>query len=47
MLKTLMDWLEIRILVKLLIGHQENLEKRYGIWDTFHKQNIQKCMKHI
>ena len=47
MLKVLMDWLEIQILVRLLIGHQENLEKGYGIWDTFQKQNIQKCMKHI
>ena len=47
MLKVLMDWLEIQIQVRLLIGHQENLEKGYGIWDTFQKQNIQKCMKHI
>ena len=30
MLKILMDWLEIKILVRLLIGHQENLEKGYG-----------------
>ncbi len=31
MLKTLMDWLEIQILVRLLIGHQENLENGYSM----------------
>ena len=29
-----MDWLEIQILVRLLIGHRENLEK--GVWDMGH-----------
>ena len=32
----LMDWLEIQIQVRLLIGHQENLEKGYGVWDMGH-----------
>lgn len=36
MLKVLMDWLEIQIQVRLLIGHQENLEKGYGVWDMGH-----------
>ena len=31
-----MDWLEIQIQVRLLIGHQENLEKGYGVWDMGH-----------